>query len=273
MKWLILSNKVAPRRKLKAKTPRRRKKKSEPAPSQRPARRGIGKSIPTILLLAALVGGVWWYSHHSEIFLIKKIKVANNHSYSRDEIIGMTELETGGNIFALTPDKARERLLRNTDFRDVYVRKLFPNTIRIEVREREPRARVHFGQLYTIDDTGRILGPRKEADGVGLPVIKGLRVRGLDLYPVDKRDSCLALLQQLEEQDIGSLITIDEIRVFTSDLIEMRANEEMEITLERGNYREQLERLKTVLNKMGPDLSRAREVDLRYSRVPVVFED
>ncbi len=139
--------------------------------------------------------------------------------------------------------------------------------------EREPRARVQFGTFYIIDDDGMVLSSRKKADGLKLPVIRGLRVKDSSIFPVDKRDACLSLLRELEEKDIGSMITIDEIRIFSSDLIEMRANGDMEITLEQGDYGVQLGRLKTVLSKLGGDISRTREVDLRYARIPVVFDD
>ena len=276
MKWLILSNKLSqPRSKLKASAPPRRKKKrrSSSSSDRKTGPRRAGRIFFVLLLVAVLIGGIQWYSHNSMRFNINKIKVTNNHVYSPEEIIKMSELKTGGNIFALNPDQARDRLLLNTDFREAYIRRIFPDTIRIDILEREPRARVQFGTLYTIDDLGMVLGPRKKESGLKLPIIRGLRVKGLSIFPVDKRDACLNLLQQLEDKDIESLVSIDEIRIFSSDLIEIRANEDIEITLEQGDYGIQLERLKTVLNKLGPDISRAREVDLRYARVPVVFDD
>jgi len=276
MKWLKLSSKLSqPRTKLKASasTRRRKKKESSSSSSKKEVSGRVGGIISLLLLSVVLVGGIWWYSHNSSQFNIKEIKVANNHAYSSEEVIELSDIDTGGNIFSLNPDLARDQLLLNTDFRDVYVHRLFPDTIRIDVVEREPRARVQFGTLYTIDDYGMVLGPRKKAAGLKLPVIRGLRVKGLSIFPVDKRDACLSLLRELEERDIGSLVTIDEIRIFSSDLIEMRANGDIEITLEQGDYGVQLGRLKTVLSKLGVDISRAREVDLRYARVPVVFDD
>jgi len=276
MKWLILSNKLSqPRSKLKASAPPRRKKKRKSPPSSDPksGRGRVGRIVFVLLLAAVLIGGIRWYSHNSPQFNIKEITVTNNHAYSPEEIIELSDLETGGNIFSLNPDLVRDRLLLNTDFRDAYIRRIFPDTIRIDVIEREPRARVQFGTLYTIDDFGMVLGPRKKVSGLKLPIIRGLRVKGVSIFPVDKREACLNLLRQLEEKDIGSLVSIDEIRIFSSDLIELRANGEIEITLEQGDYEVQLGRLKTVLSKLGPEISRAREVDLRYARVPVVFAD
>jgi cell division protein FtsQ len=276
MKWLILSNKLSqPRSKLKASAPPRRKKKRRtPSSSDQKSGKGrAGRIIFVLLLAAVLIGGIWWYSHNSPRFNIREIKVTNNHAYSPEEIIDWAGLETGGNIFSLNPDLARAGLLKKTDIQDAYIRRIFPDTIRIEVIEREPRARIQFGTLYAIDDFGIVLSPRKNESGLKLPVIRGLKVKRGEITPVDKKDACLNLLRELEEKDIGSLITIDEILIFSSDLIELRANGDIEITLERGDYEVQLGRLKTVLSKLGPDISRVREVDLRYARVPVVFAD
>ena len=276
MRWLALSSKVnQPRSRFKMNAQAKRRKKKSPPPSSSRSTGGgrVGRLVLAVLVLGGLGGGVWYVLHHSSIFVVRKIKVSNNHAYSSEEVIEMTGLETGGNIFALDPAEARACLLRNVDFRDVSVQRLFPDTIRVDVMEREPRARVRFGHLYTIDDWGVVLGPRKTAPGIQLPVIRGLRVKGGALSPVDKRDACLQLLRELEKLNIGSLITIDEIRVFSSDLIEMRTEGDLEITLGQGDYGKQLERLKTVLNKLGPDLARAREVDLRYSKIPVIFDD
>jgi len=276
MRWLALSSKVNhPRSRFKLNAQaRRRKKKSPPSSSSRSAGgRGVGRFVLAIMILGGLGGGVWYLLHNSAIFVVREIRVESNHSYSAEEVIEMTGLETGGNIFALDPGGARDCLLKNVDFRDVSVQRIFPNTIRIDVMEREPRARVRFGHLYTIDNWGVVLGPRKKAPGIQLPVIRGLKVRGGALFPVDKREACLKLLHELEEWNIGSLITIEEIRIFSSDLIEMRTEGDLEITLEQGEYGTQMERLKAVLNELGPDVAQAREVDLRYSKIPVVVDD
>ena len=273
MKWLILSSKVSPprsRRKMSAKVKRRRKKVAPPSSVRSKGGAGVWKLVLPLLVLAILAGGLWWVFHHSEIFNIREIRVRNHHSYSPEEVIEMSGIETGGNIFALNLASAREYLLRDVNIRDARVERIFPDVIEIEIVEREPRARVQFGHLYTIDDWGVILGSRKRAPERKLPVIRGLRVKGGSLFPVDKREACLRLLRELEEQDIGSLVTIAEIRLFSSDLIEMRTEGDLEITLGRDDYGMQLRRLKMVLDKLGPEVAQAREVDLRYSKIPVV---
>ncbi|MDP8235483.1 MAG: cell division protein FtsQ/DivIB [Candidatus Erginobacter occultus] len=276
MKWLTLSSKVSrPTRKLRTRTPSRRRRKNIPAPEPGSGKKPAGGPILVLFLLAALVGGIWWYFSRAEMFVVGKIEVENHHAYTPREVIELAGLETGKNIFSLDPEAAREGIIRNRDFRDAQVWKFFPDVIRIEVMEREPRARVLYGQFYTIDDQGVILGPKKSESRRSLPVIRGLRVvdQSSDLYPPEKRDAVLDLLRELENLEIEILIGIEEISVASSDLIELKTEGKIDITLGAGGYGEQLSRLKTVLENLGPELARARAIDLRYSKVPVKFRD
>jgi cell division septal protein FtsQ len=278
MKWLTLSSKVSrPTRRLRAVGPvkRRRKKSSAPTPDCSSGRKPAGRSILALIVLAALIGGLWWYFYRAELFAVEEIEVLNHHVYTPEEIIAMTGLEPGGNIFSLDSAAAREKIVQNRDFRDAQVRKVFPHTVRIEVMEREPRARVKYAKIYTIDDQGVILGPLKSNSERNLPLIRGLKVvdGSSDLYPPENRDASLKLLRELEQLEIENLIQIEEIRVSSPGLIELKAEGELDIILGPESCREQLSRLKTVLENLGPDLARARQIDLRYSKIPVRFQD
>jgi len=276
MKWLTLSSKVSrPTRRLRATAPAKRRRKQNRDSERVSFRRPTGGTILTLVLLAALAGGIWWYFHQSDLFVVEEIEVRNHHVYTPEEIIELAGLEPGGNIFPLDAAAARKGIVRNRDFRDAQIRKIFPSTIRIRVMEREPRARVTYGQYYTIDEEGVVLGPKKSSSERDLPVIRGLKVvdNSSDLYPPEKRDASLHLLKELERLGIENLIRIEEISVDPSDRIELKAEGELEITLGTESYGEQLARLKTVLERLGPDLARARQIDLRYSKIPVRFRE
>ncbi len=276
MKWLSLSSRVSrPPRRLYASAPSKRRRKKKTAPERPAGPRPAPGPILSLLLLAVLVGVTWWFFHHSPLFAVDKIEVHNYHAYTPEEIIELTGLETGGNIFPLDAAAAREGIIQNRDFRDARVQKIFPATVQIEVFEREPRARVKFGKLYTIDEEGVVLGARKEASERHLPLIRGLDVinNSTDLYPPEKRDTLLELLRELERLELERQIRIDEISVDLSDQIKIKAQGSLDITVGLGSYGEQLSRLKTILGQMGKDLARVREIDLRYSKVPVRFWD
>lgn len=277
MRWLTLSSKVSrPNRRLRTRTSVKPHRKKKPAPRQTaPAeRRPLGGVIPVIILVL-LAGGIWWYFHRASLFAVETIEVRNHHVYTPEEIIEMAGLEPEGNIFPLDIASVREGIIAHRDFRDARVKKIFPDTVRIEVMEREPRARVHYGRLYTIDDQGVVLSEHKSRSDRDLPVIRGLRVvdRSSDLHPPENRDACLELLRALDGLEIENLIDIEEISLASSGRIDIRAAGKLNIILARGDYGGQLSRLRAVLENLGRDLAEAREIDLRYSRVPVKFQD
>ncbi len=276
MRWLTLSSKVSrPARKPKVRIAARRRQKNSPVSERGPKSQVVAGSLLVLIFVAVLVGGIWWYFYQARMFVVGKIEVRNHNAYTPEEIIDLAELQPGGNIFSLDPGAARESIIQNRDFRDAQVRKRFPDVIWIEVMEREPRARVFYGRFYTIDDQGVVLSPRKSDPQRNLPVIRGLRVvdQSSDLYPPEKRDAVLDLLQNLERLKIERRIGIEEISVASSDLIELRAEGKVDITLGPGGYGVQLERLDAVLENLGPELERVRAIDLRYSKVPVKFWD
>ncbi len=276
MKWLVLSSKVKtarPRIKMNSSVKKRKK-----APPQRkpvpPARPKLPlRSALVVFLFGGIVAAVWLAFSNSADFTIREIRVANNHSYSPEEVIEMAGAETGGNIFKLDTGLLRSNLLDNVNIRDASVQRIFPDTVKIAVSEREPRARVKFGKIYTIDDWGVVLRDRKEGSGGRLPVVVGLKIKDGSLYPREDKEACLALLRELDQQEIDSLIEIDEIYVADSEVIRMRTAGDLEITIGRDDYSDQLGRLKIVLNNLRESPAPARSVDLRYKHIPVVFDD
>lgn len=276
MKWLVLSGKVKtarPRIKMNDSVRKRKRvtRKSSPA---LPVRGGPRlRCVVVFLVLGGAIAAVWWGFRNFGCFTVRKIQVTDNHSYSPGEVIEMAGAKTGENIFKLDPGLLRRKLLEEVNFRDASVQRIFPDTVKIAVSEREPRARVKFGRTYTIDDWGVVLRERKEKSGGRLPVIVGMKVKNGSLYPQEDKEACVALLRELDEQDINSLIEISEINLSDSEMIVMRTAGEMEITLGKGDYLKQLGRLKVVLNNLDRSSSPARSMDLRYKHIPVVFDD
>lgn len=276
MKWLVLSSRVKTARsriRLNSAVKKRRKKARPPSPRRRTGDRLWLRFVLVLLVLGGVVTGAWWGLCHSSSFIIREIQVVNNHSYSTNEVIEMSGLKTGGNIFRFDPAVFRSRLRENVNFRDASIQRIFPDTVRIAIFEREPRARVKFGRLYTIDDCGVVLRGRKERSGGKLPVILGLKIKKGSLYPPEEGEVCLALLRELDRQNINSLVDISEINPSDSEVIEMRTSENLKIKLGKGDYEKQLGRLKVVLSNLGDNSPPARAVDLRYSHIPVSYEE
>ena len=276
MKWLTLRSRVVSSRtriRMNASVKKRKKKTRDPSPGEKRVTGRLARSLFFVIILGAVFFGAWWALARSSYFNVRAIEVAGNHLYQPKEIIAMAGLEPGENIFSLDLSRYRSRLLQEVNIRNAAVERHFPDTIRIKVFEREPRARVKFGRYYTIDAWGVVLRERKEKAGDDLPVISGLRVQNGRLYPEEEKERCLSLLKELDQMGLSGAVDIREIRVADSESIVLETGQGLEIKLGKEEYHQQLNRLMAVLNHLQKSPSRARTVDLRFSHVPVTFED
>ena len=269
MSWITLSNRIKPlhsRVKMNASV---KKRKRRPPPARREEDPKRGRYFLLIILLAA-AGGIWWGLTRSPYFSVQKILVTHNHDYSSEEIIRIAGIKEGENIFRMPLADYRRRLTDQVNIRDVSLQRIFPATVRIKVVEREPCALVKYGKNYTIDFDGVILEGRKVRKGKRLPVIAGLKIKQGELYPPTRRESCLALLRELNRKGIEKHLEIKRIDLSSSRLIVMRTEGNMEIKLDPDDLSRDLQRLLVLAPRIR---GRAQSVDLRYGNVPVVFKD
>jgi hypothetical protein len=82
----------------------------------------------------------------------------------------------GENILRLDIGALKARLRRSAWVRDAAVSRTLPDTLRVDVEEREPLALAELDRLYLMDAEGVLIdlfGPRTA--GFDLPVVRGLR--------------------------------------------------------------------------------------------------
>lgn len=141
--------------------------------AQRGARRtwlrGLIKLGLVALTLGALAGGVTLARHHwlhrVEALALRKIPVQTDGVLSHAEIISQAGLRPGLNTFAIDLPTVRLRLLRHPRIASAEVHRELPDTIRMQVRERFPVARVKavsqpgFELAYLLDETGHVMMP------------------------------------------------------------------------------------------------------------------
>lgn len=131
------------------------------------------------LLLILLCSGMY-YVLHLDYFTVEGIIVAGNKEVSDAEILKLSELEAGENIFDIHPFFAERRIKENLYIGDVNVKRRLPNKIEIIVEERNGRAQFVMGKKYIItDNDGRVLeisGEERKA-----PLVEGVEVENAKL--------------------------------------------------------------------------------------------
>ncbi len=120
---------------------------------KRRKKRYLLKFMLFVLLCAGL-----HYVMHLDHFTVNGIIVAGNKEISDQDILKLSELQVGENIFDMHPFFAERRIKKNLYVEDVNVKREFPDKIKIIVEERRGKAQFVMGKKYVItDNDGKVL--------------------------------------------------------------------------------------------------------------------
>lgn len=149
---------------------KKRKKK------RRKKKRYLLKFIIFLILCTAL-----YFAVHIDYFNVDGIAVVGNTEVSDEEVIKLSELKTGENIFDVHPWFVERRIKKkNLYIEDVDVKRKFPNEIEITVKERSGKAQFVKGKQYIITDNyGKVLDIQSKEQQVTL--VENIKVKEAEL--------------------------------------------------------------------------------------------
>ncbi len=111
-------------------------------------------------------------------FKITKIDCTGEKVLSDKQIIEKSQISKGQNIFSISLSKTEERIEELAYAKEVNIKRVFPSTIKITVKECKPRAYIAFDNKYVlIDYSGKILEMPKKNDKYNVMTIKGVKVK------------------------------------------------------------------------------------------------
>lgn len=126
------------------------------------------------IFLIICIGG--YFLLHIEYFTVDGITIAGNKDIPDKEILKLSELKTGENIFDVHPLIAQRRIKKNLYIEDVDVSRKLPNMIEIIVEERSGKAQFAMGKKFVvIDNDGRVLDIAKEMQKV--TIVENVKVK------------------------------------------------------------------------------------------------
>jgi cell division protein FtsQ len=228
--------------------------------------------------------------HSTEEFLIKdnRFRVAESedfhgrspnllvqgiHYASTSQIRHVFAEDFGRSLYLVPIEKRRRELLEIDWVEDATISKIWPNTLRVFLRERVPVAFVRLApnhkdrsaRLALIDKDGHILRPRIAAQFT-LPVIAGVR----EDEPLDNRKARVRLVLGMLKE-IGPLGgQISEINVADPNnliVAEHVGNEVLSLMLGDDNYSERLQSFLNNYSEIKQKRPDAKTLDLRVDGV------
>lgn len=161
----------------------------------------------------------------SSFFQIKFIAVNGNNNVTREEIIKLSSIYYGENIFRINKKNSMKSIFQNPYVKMIKIRRAMPSKVAIDIIEREIMAYVPYvGSYLNIDEEGMILEINSAIKRPDLPVVKGLKFEtfkvGEYLNIENKEQFATTILLIREIKNAAILKLVSEIDV--SDLSNIR---------------------------------------------------
>jgi len=117
---------------------------------------------------------------HSPYFNVDEVAMVGNKRISNEALNTWVGPIVGGNIFQLNLDEISQKLTEHPWVKSASARRVFPQAIHIELKERTPFAKIQLERMYVMDNYGVLLGTRFDSPNK-LPTITGIKMKNTKL--------------------------------------------------------------------------------------------
>jgi len=152
---------------------------------------------PVILLLIVAVAAVRLFSDYfAETFTIHSVTVEGNSVVDRDEILKLSGVHPGTNLFSVPASRVESRVDGHWLIREALVVRQIPDQVIIRVTERTPLLILSSGDRFAVVDR----------DGICIELVRKLSDRALPYYSGRNLDTPLTLGQKIVEEEVLRVI-------------------------------------------------------------------
>ncbi len=257
--------------------PRKRPRRNRPLKQGEVVSRAARKNKPsrfrrwlTGIVVVALLGGglyggqrlVTWATEWTEV---QQVAVMGLNRLTREEVLDKLAMTQPASLLWLSTDELASRIQAHPWIDFVEVDRVFPNSLVVQVTEREPAAILRAPkESVMLDSAGHVLPGELPAEAKGLPVVQGLTAQsvtalGAEGHPRAKQGIRIAHL--LAQYFSGRpQVNVSEPYTTVVDLPTVR--------FQFGqNVEEQWQRFLVLYPTIKSEMDRhAQEVDLRFSQ-------
>jgi cell division protein FtsQ len=230
-------------------------------------RKAILKRSIVLLILLSVVSIT--LSLKLPYFNIKEILVVNNRVIASEEIVKLSEILKGNNIFYINVKKIKTNFISNPYIYDVGISRKLPHTIQLEVKERNAAFYLVKDNKYLIlDSNGTILEIRDSVKGLDLVRIYGITFNAVELGKVIEAEDSRKIKVLTNFAELIRRNSSD-IKISSIDISDL-----LNINVLMGNMNGKLgnyENIETKLNKVFNIMNRS-EVKNSKGYIDVSFE-
>ncbi|WP_270646543.1 cell division protein FtsQ/DivIB [Paeniclostridium hominis] len=118
----------------------------------------------------------------SSIFDLKEVTLKGNDKIVRDDIIKISSIKIGNNLFQYNINEIKKNILKNPYINYVKVSRKIPNKLIIEIKENTEDAIIKVDKRYFyIQEDGLILSEKNDITNKHIPIIKGIELKEKDI--------------------------------------------------------------------------------------------
>lgn len=150
----------------------------------------------------------------SSLFNIKQIVVINNSKISSDEIITLSELKPGINMFKITNKKIRDKIKSNAYIDNVKIKRNLNGTVTLDVAERKATYMLKLDKTYVyINNQGYMLEISEKQ--LKVPLITGFSTTNeeiqvgnrLNIEDLNRLEDVIKIIESSKNSPLANIIT------------------------------------------------------------------
>lgn len=205
-------------------------------------------------------------------FRAQTVKISGIERLDREQVLEAAEISKGTNIISINLRTARKRLLTLAWVAEAEIRREFPDSFMIRIREHKPVAVIELGKHFLVNAEGEIFKETDKKKFSELPVISGVEYQ---YWKADNSgnipvfESVMFVVNRGEKQD--TVLPTGKIRQIQVDrelglTVETEEFPAQLIHLGYGGYESKYRRLSKIfsyLERRGASFE-LEEIDLRY---------
>ncbi len=178
----------------------------------------IVKVVILFILTISIIGSLVFYTKRwmmtSPLFHVRTVKVVGNELVSEKTILTLLNIKNEIHIFKVNIDSLENKLSTNPFIKNVSVKRIFPSTISVSLKEKHPLAFVISKKNYLLSDSKELLPMPEQIRVYDLPTITGImniESRFKKKEDIPELNKIVDILYTLQKPDIDLYYEISEI--------------------------------------------------------------
>lgn len=187
------------------------------------------RRVLKILILIIFVSAISILMFKSEYFNIRNVVVENNKSVSAEEVAVLSEIK-GANIFLVNKNKLEENIKKNPYIEGIDIKRRFPSTLVIKVKEKQIKGLIKFQNSFiNVDSKGKMVQVVNKFPNGEIPLIEGIKVEqyapGLNLIKDDN----------IKQTALEAVLTVNDYSEYNGLIYSINIEDVYNITLKTMN--------------------------------------